>query len=403
MITSIASEYVRLVLSLGRHDPDYVDAFYGPAEFRQQAETESLSLARIASSANETLAQLTSLDPGEGIDRLRYAYLHRQLRALLSRVDILEGRTLRFDDESEALYDARAPILGEDHFRSLLKNLGDVLPGSGSVPERLEEFRKSFVVPTEKLDAVFSAAVAESRRRTVARIALPPHESFTIDYVNGKSWSGYNWFKGNCESLIQINTDFPITIDRAVDLGAHEGFPGHHVYNSLLETELVRKRGWLEFSVYALFSPQSLIAEGTANYGILMAYPGDERVAFEREVLFPIAGLDPARAAEYYRVYDLTQHLAYAGNEAARNYLNGESTREQATEWLINYALMSPARAAQRTKFFDQYRSYVINYNLGQDLVRAYIEQRATTNEDRWKEFAALLSSPRLPSDLRRE
>ena len=30
-------------------------------------------------------------------------------------------------------------------------------------------------------------------------------------------------------------------------------------------------------------------------------------------------------------------------------------------------------------RFFDQYRSYVINYNLGKDLVRAYIEARGGT------------------------
>ena len=62
----------------------------------------------------------------------------------------------------------------------------------------------------------------------------------------------------------------------------------------------MRDRGWVEFTVYPLFSPQSLIAEGTANFGIEVAFPGDERVAFEREVLFPLAGLDPARADDYY-------------------------------------------------------------------------------------------------------
>jgi hypothetical protein len=54
-------------------------------------------------------------------------------------------------------------------------------------------------------------------------------------------------------------------------------------------------------------------------------------------------------------------------------------------------------------KFIDQYRSYVINYNLGKDLVRAFIDRRVGETKDpsrRWREFAALLSSPRLPSGL---
>lgn len=200
-----------------------------------------------------------------------------------------------------------------------------------------------------------------------------------------------------------MNVDFPITIDRSIDLAAHEGYPGHHVYNSLLERELVRERGWWEYSVYALFSPQSLIAEGTANFGIEMAFPGKERLAFEREVLFPLAGLDPAEAERYAFVHGLVQRLAYAGNEAARGYVNGTFSREGAAHWLERYAMMSSDRAWQRTKFFDAYRSYVINYNLGQDLVRGYIEAKGGTEDEperRWAVFADLLASPRLPSAL---
>ena len=84
-------------------------------------------------------------------------------------------------------------------------------------------------------------------------MALPTGETFTVEYVNDKSWSGYNWYQGGFRSLIQVNTDLPIFIDRAIDLACHEGYPGHHVYNALLEKTLVRDRGWVEFSVYALF------------------------------------------------------------------------------------------------------------------------------------------------------
>ena len=231
---------------------------------------------------------------------------------------------------------------------------------------------------------------------------MPATETFKVEYVTGKSWSGYNWYQGSYHSLIQVNTDLPIYIDRAVDLACHEGYPGHHVYNVLLEKNLVRDRGWMEFTVYPLFSPQSLIAEGTANYGIEVAFPGDERTLFEREVLFPLAGLHPARATAYYRVQALADKLAYAGNEAARAYLNGGMDRPQAARWLVEYAMMSQPRADQRTRFIDQYRSYVINYNLGKDLVKDYIESRAAAivADRRWAEFVRLLASPRLPSSL---
>ena len=134
-----------------------------------------------------------------------------------------------------------------------------------------------------------------------------------------------------------------------------------------------------------------------------MAFPGTGRVEFERTELFPLVGIDPARAAEYYRVQDLVSKLGYAGNEAARAYLDGAIDADAAAEWLSRYALMAPDRAAQRVRFIDTYRSYVINYNLGQDLVRAYVERKAgadASEGERWAVFKELLSSPRLPSDL---
>ena len=78
-------------------------------------------------------------------------------------------------------------------------------------------------------------------------------------------------------------------------------------------------------------------------------------------------------------------------------------TRSGAEEWLVTYALLSSDRAKQRVRFIDTYRSYVINYNIGQDLVRRYIEGRGGTADKpakRWEEFHKLITSPRLPSGL---
>jgi hypothetical protein len=402
---TISERYVKLVLALGQHDADYVDAYYGPLEWKADAEKRKVPLDAIADEADGLIAEAGRI-PGSGGDELtvlRYQYLGRQLEALRARVRMLTGTKLNFDQESKALYDAVAPTHPDPYFQAILDQLEPFLPGRGSLVDRYDAFRRDFIVDPSRLSVVFDTAIAECRSRTLRHIQLPEGESFTVEYVTNKSWSGYNWYQGNYRSLIQVNTDLPVYIDRAVDLACHEGYPGHHVYNSLLEKHLVRGRGWSEFTVYALFSAQSLIAEGTANYGLEVAFPGNERIEFERRVLFPRAGLDPARAGDYYKIQALVDRLAYAGNEAARRYLNGEIDRTAAAAWLTRYALMSPPRAEQRTRFFDQYRSYVINYNLGKDLVKQYIESRGGTADSpdrRWQEFEQLLSSPRLPSGL---
>ena len=314
---------------------------------------------------------------------------------------MLRGERLTFDAESAALYDAVAPTHTEQEFEDVLRQLEQRLPGRGPLLDRYQAFRDRFEIPKDRLQAVFAAAIDGCRARTLEHIALPATESFTIEYVTDKSWSGYNWYQGNYRSLIQINTDLPIYIDRAIDLACHEGYPGHHVYNVLLEQHLVRDRGWQEFSVYPLFSPQSLIAEGTANYGIEVAFPDDERRSFERDVLFPAAGLDASQVDEFYEIMELVEKLSYAGNEAARRYRDGKIDAAAAAKWHETYALSSPERAAQRVRFIDQYGAYVINYNLGKDLVASYLERRAGADpEQRWREFARLISSPRLPSGL---
>ena len=403
-VDEVAEGFVKLALAAGQHDADFVDAYYGPPEWAEEAKGGSSSLAEIRLRAEELIELLRQSPPGgdDEMVALRYRYLERQLGALAARVEMLEGVEMSFDEESMALYDAIAPSYADEHFQEVLDELEGLLPGEGALVERFDEFKKGFLIPDDKLDAVFQAAIGACRERTVGHVDLPVGESFDVEYVSDKPWGGYNWYKGDYHSLIQVNTD-EVYIDRAVDLACHEGYPGHHTYNVLLEKHLVRDRGWVEYSVYPLYSPQSLIAEGTAEYGIDVVFPGEARVAYERETLFPLAGIDSAGAEKYYRIQRLVERLGFAGNEAARRYLDGEMDAEATTEWLMRYAMMPRQRAERRVRFVDKYRSYVINYNLGKELVDRYLESAAGGSENTeriWEEYVRIISTPRLTSDL---
>jgi hypothetical protein len=416
-LDDIAADYVFLELAMGRHDGNHVDAYYGPETLRQAANDAELTLQQIADKADELAARVASW-PGNRNNRLQLARINglsQRLTALSTRVAIVatnEGKSFSFDEESELLFGVVAPDHDAAHFEEILARIDALVPGSGSLSSRVNAFQNRFVIPMDKLVDVFDAAIEECRRRTLKHIELPEEESFSLEYVTDKPWSGYNWYQGQAQSLIQINTDLPIFISRAVDLGCHEGYPGHHTFNVLLEKNLVEREGWVEFTLYPLFSPASLIAEGSGNYGIELAFPDDERVLFEKRRLFPLAGLQPDDADRYYALLELLEQLSYAGNEAARDYLNGDVDRGEAVQWLVDYSLSSPERARQRVDFFDTYRSYVINYNLGKDLVRRWVERgtegsttagqqdEAAVQTERWQRFERLLSTPMLPSDL---
>lgn len=400
---AIAERYVRLVLAVGQHDAAYVDAYFGPPHWRDEAVAEQATLDVLRERGLRLQADVEAASAIDAEGQARVVFLRGQVRAVVARIEQLAGRRFSFDEESAALYDAVAPTHPESYFAGAIEQLEAIVPGTGALADRVDRFRHQFIVPADRLSAVFAAATAESRRLTRERIDLPGTERFDVEFVTDKPWSGYNWYQGGYRSVVQVNTDLPVYVDRVVDLAAHEGYPGHHLFNVLLEQRFVRERGWTEFTIYPLFSPESLIAEGTANFGIEVAFPGEARARFDRDVVMPLAGAPAVLADDYEAVMRLLAQLSYAGNEAARAYLNGTIDRAAAVAWLVKYALMSQARAEQRTRFMDAYRSYVINYNLGQDMVRRYVEALGGTPDQpdlRWQVFLALLQSPRLPSGL---
>ena len=164
---NVAERYAHLVLALGQHDPDYVDAFYGPAEWKAQAEKEKKSLDAIGAEAAELSAALAktpgAATSGDEMLKLRREYLQKQISALAARVRMLKGEKLKFDDESRALYDAVAPTYrqsGSDpdsHFDQIIAKLEKKIPGNGPLWQRYEEWRKPFMIPKGKLDAVFNS------------------------------------------------------------------------------------------------------------------------------------------------------------------------------------------------------------------------------------------------------
>ena len=396
----IAQDFVRLTLEAGEREPGYVDAYYGPPAWAETAKAAPRTVPQLRAEADRLAAALQAVTPGSSDETRRRAFLQGQVKAAQTRLAMLEGVKFSFQDEAEGLFGVRPPIRPLESFDPVLARIDKLVPGQGDLATRVDAFQAKYVIPTDRLDAVMKAGIAACKARTAAHIALPRDERFDLAFVTGKPWSGYNWYKGGAHSLIEINTDLPIYISRALDLGCHEGYPGHHVLNALLEDKLTRGKGWVEFSVYPLFSPQSLIAEGSANFGISLAFPGAEKVAFERDNLYPLAGLDPATAEAYDALMTAKTDLASSENTIAEAYLSGRMDKPAAVAALARYGLSSVARAEKRLSFIETYRSYIINYNLGQDRVRAHVERAGASAEARWKAMEAVISEPTTPADL---
>jgi hypothetical protein len=399
-----ARDYVLLSLTIGEKENGYIDAYYGPPELKAQAKVEAPSqdLAALSMRAEALRARVHSFASARAapVEAKRVRFLEGQLTAAVTRLRMLRGEHLAFADEAEGLFGVRPKLAPLATFDPLLATIEALVPGPGPLAARVDAFNDRFDIPADKLRPTMDAAIAECRKRSGAHVALPAGEHFELGLVTGKPWGGYNYYLGNYTSRIEINTDLPVRLSRAVDLGCHEGYPGHHAFNVLLEQKLVRGRGWIEFTVYPLYSPQSFIAEGSANYGIHLSFPGPDMADFVAGKLASVAGFDPAEVRRFVALQDALETLAPARFTIAQQFLDGSIDEAEALRLLQKYQLISPERAAKGLEFDKHYRSYVINYGLGQDMVREAVERGGADEATRWQRMATILSEPTVPADL---
>ncbi|WP_299075172.1 hypothetical protein [uncultured Paraglaciecola sp.] len=396
----IAEQYVKLGLELGQYDKDYVDAYLGPDQWKTHAKHNLRSKQQLAADIKLLFESLKNFEVNGKQQKLRHKALYRNVRAMDVRARMVNGETFSFAEEARLIYDVDIPSYDYRTFDQALAEIDKLVPGKGDLAQRVATFRKQFEVANDKVSEVVDQAISECSKRSSQYISLPANERFELQYVTDKNWSGYNWYQGDNKSLMQINQDFPMQIDRAITLGCHEGYPGHHVWNVLIENNLLNKNGWIEYSIFPLFSPYALIAEGSANFGVELSFPDKQKIVYESDVLFPLAGLDPAKTEALDKLTKLTGQLSHSRNAITQQYLNGEMSRKQAIEMTRKYSLVSKERAEQSVRFSEQYRAYVLNYNLGKEIVRNYVNKQSKNEAQKWQAFERLLTELSTASDM---
>ncbi|MBN1509230.1 MAG: hypothetical protein JW955_20460 [Sedimentisphaerales bacterium] len=408
-VNDVAESYVKLVLEVGLYDDVYVDTYFGPSQWKppEAAKEDQFPVERLDGKARELIERLAKIDDRglTPLERQRRAYLEKQLSSAKAKIELLGGRKMSFDEESKALYDVVTPARDDAHFQSVLDRLDHALPGDDDLYWRFNNYRSQFTVPKDRVEKVLHAITTEYRRRTQEHIALPADERYDLEFVIAKPWGAATTYKGDGLSLIEVNFHMPFGVADLDRLAGHEIYPGHHLHLTLLDTNLVKDRKWMEYSVLPLYSPLALVCEGLAEYGCKdLIMTTAERADFERRVLLPLAGLIPTEMENYQQVMALKDELDGALVEAARRYLDGHMTVDQTREWLRRYYLALFGGVENLITFIEKYRSYVVTYTMGRQLVRDYIERNGGPSRDlarRWRLFHALLSTPQTPSGLR--
>lgn len=384
-----ARRFVGLALDLGRIDDKAVDAYWGPGALRPPATSRPPSLDRIATDAT-ALADEAGSD-GSSARQTRLADRTRHLAAL---AEVMRNpRRWSFAEEASRVYDMPPPPLDKSALAKARAELAALLPGTGPLAARVDAFRARYVIPEDRREAIFTRALAECRRRTLAHWRLPPTEHIDVQFTNDVD-AAWHRYQGRYRSLLQVNPQAVAFLGSALDVACHEGYPGHHAQFVLQEQAAGTGGLPIEDRIVLLRSPESLFREGAANYGVDLAFPPADRLAFTRDVLFPMAGFAPAEAERFERVRALIDRLAPASAPILAAYRDGHLAPDAAAARLQEEALIASPQPL--LAFADSFGAYTLGYTVARDAVARSVAQLARGG-DRWSALARLAVVARLP------
>jgi hypothetical protein len=388
---------VELALSIDKHLPGYVDAYYGPKEIREHVELKGkVRLEELSSNLNEII---DSTQQDAILTEERREYLTAELKAMQTTLRILKGEEIDIVEESQGLYGLTPIWTEESVFEEAHQALEYMLPGSGPLAERMGSFREKTIVPKESLESIVRNIADYYRRRTVAVIALQEDENCEFSFVQDKTWLAFNWYLGKYLSRIDINIDLPWYAGSLPHIISHETYPGHHTEHAVKEKELYRDGGYLEHSILLSNAPSAVVSEGIAEIALeIIATP--EEIAQILQSILEQAGLKEVDGIQIYQINKALRPLKKVDINRVL-LLHGEGASDEAVmNYGIRYGLLNEQQSRKSLEFYKDplWRSYASLYPLGYELVKDYLSR----GEDKTERFLRLIREPITTSQLAR-
>ena len=389
-------EFVRLALALDEHLPGYVDSYFGPSEWAQEArQVGKLPLPDLTQRVDQLAMNVSQMNEW---DLQRKDFLLHQISAMQMSLRLLAGENVPLAEEVQALYDVQPTWKDESNFMEAQKQLDEILPAGGSLKERLERWKNSLEIPIEKVRELLPLGINRLRELTHKKFRLPEEESFVAEFVSSQPWSAYNWYLGEFKSRIDINTDLPLRVNALPGLIAHEAYPGHHTELCIKEAKLIRQMGFQEHVLTLINSPSCVIAEGIATTALKAVLSDDDLEEWYRKEILPRAGMprvDPRMIIEVGRA---GQKMAGLWGNAAFMLHDQKKSKHEIISYLQKYEMSTEQEAEKAFQFLSNplYRSYIFTYHVGHDLL-----EELFSRADRDEYFARLLEEPVTPGQIR--
>jgi hypothetical protein len=389
-------EFVRLALAIDEHLPGYVDSYFGPNEWAQEAQQAGkLPLTDLTDSADQLAMNVFQAN---GWDAQRKDFLAHQISAMQMSLRMLTGEKVSLAEEVQALYDIYPTWKDESNFLEAQKLFDQILPKGDSLKERLESWKNSLEIPIEKVRELLPFITERLRELAHEKFSLPEDESFVVEFVSNQPWGAYNWYLGGYKSRIDINTDLPTRVNGLAGLIAHEAYPGHHTELAIKEVKLIRQMNYREHLLTLINSPSCVIAEGIATTALKTVLTDDELEDWYREEILPRAGMTHIDPKKIMEMSQAGQKLNGLWGNAAFMLHDQKKSTEEIISYLQKYEMSTEKEASKAIQFISNPldRSYIFTYDAGHDLLEEWFSQG-----DRDKYFARLLEEPVTPGLIR--
>jgi hypothetical protein len=394
---ALVRDYLLLGLRFDRLEEGFVDAYTGDPALRRQVENEPRpDPRRLAVDARALRTELS----GAGFTVERTRFLDAHLTALECSARKFAGDDIGFVDEVAAYFDVRIEPADPDTYREAHRRMDAVLPGPGTLAQRMEAHRAADRIPPERLAECVEAFDSALRDRVRAEYTLPETERVEYEVVGDKPWSGFNYYLGGYRSTVAINSDLDQHMSNLPRLIAHESYPGHHTEHCRKEVGLVGA-GQLEQTLFVVNTPQCLMAEGLADLA-LASIVGQGWGRWAQEIYADLGlRFDGERAEELSAA---SAGLLSVRQDAALLLHDRGADADDVAAFLQRWTLSSPERAKQSLRFLSSplWRAYISTYVEGYRLLGAWLD-RAPVGPERSERFRRLLDEPLTPGALRDE
>jgi hypothetical protein len=359
---SLAEDYLVLGLRLGKHVDGLVDAYYGPAELKEQVDAEeTVDAAELATDAKALL------------DALHESWLRDQVHGCWTYARVLAGEQISYSDEVEGCYGVRPERTPDSVFEAVHAELDALLPGDGSLYERRQEWRNRHLCPGDKSVELVHDLLPLMRKRTEELVALPHGEELVVEPVTDEPWWAFNYYLGDLRSRVVLNTDVPTTGLDVVHLVAHEVYPGHHTEHAVKEQLLIREQGHVEEGIQLVPTPQAVLSEGIAETGADIVL--DDSIKEDVFAIIRRHGLELTDPERSERIATAGEVLRSVSVNAALMIHEDGAGEAEAQAYIEKWNLATPEQAKHSVSFVTDptWRAYTITYSAGRDLVRRYV------------------------------